>query len=54
MVKLQERDVRGRKHYMVTVPAEYVRALGWRKGDYLLITLDGDTITIKKLEVDER
>jgi len=34
--------------YYVVIPAEVVRKFGWKKGEQLLISVNGDGITIKK------
>ena len=39
--------VSGGKSYVVVLPVEFVRHLGWRERQKLDITLDGETIVIK-------
>ncbi len=36
VVKLQSRKVRNTEHYTLTVPKDFVRELGWVKGDRLI------------------
>ena len=40
VVKLQSKKLRGGcEVYFVTVPADIIKELGWRKGDKLLVTV---------------
>jgi len=38
-IRLQERKVRDVPHYSITVPKEFVKKLGWCKGDLLAVKL---------------
>lgn len=41
-----EQDVFG--EYFVSIPDEILESLGWKEGDVLDISVDGDTIILRK------
>ena len=51
--KLTERDNHGYLNYSLIIPSQMQKQLGWSKGEYLSISLDKKTKSLKvsKLEV---
>lgn len=44
--KLQKKG-EDRASYMVTLPKEYIKKLGWREHQKVVVTLDGEEIRIR-------
>lgn len=54
IVKLQAKPSRGVESYFITIPKTYVKMLGWKKGDNILVdVVKGKEvyIVLKKVEV---